>query len=236
MNGGLNISINDAASEATVNMPADSTDKYMTTFHPFPRLPLELRRKIFDHAVLLFGRIIEVEPIYYAKSATSITALDDAYHALQCIRIRASSGPTLLIEIGDATSLTINWRLDQLFMNTKNQFLWFEATPGIHMALATSANLFKPFAHIFSPEGYIDMQKNMRCLAGTWRGWLDTKHVGRITRVVYSMFVGFTGLEEIFLVHAAKDDVSPPRPDVLASRIPAPVRAISRGTSLSPEG
>ena len=242
----LSLSTADELSEATVSMSTDSTENSIVCFHHFPQLPLELRRKIFDHALPLFERIVEVEPIYHAIAARK---------ALQYVRIRVSSGPTLLqinhetreelvkhyscpfsIEIGDVASLMINWRFDKLFMNTRDQSQIYRFQPGLHAQIGVNADLFQPLAEIFSLDGYIEMQRNMRCLAGTCEGWIDTLQRYHLTRQRCLLFAEFTALEELLIIQPGKDDKPPSSEDPWAPGATRPIRDVRNGPSLSPQG
>jgi len=80
------------------------------------------------------------------------------------------------------------------------------------------------------------MQKNMRCVAGTCADWIDTLQRYHMTGQKCLLFVGFTALEEMLIVHPGKNDKPPLFEDPWAPWATRPVRDIRNGPSLSPQG
>ncbi|CZS98694.1 hypothetical protein WAI453_001898 [Rhynchosporium graminicola] len=190
----------------------------MNTFHPFRRLPTELRFIIFGYALTIFQRIVHVKVVYSLNLFSNEEDICD----LALSSAFSTSNPTLLHvnretrtelfksyatpfnsqALPKVKDLVFSWEHDTLLVELdKTEIFPRRSHPAWTRQVTTRLlALDDPFASLFSAEDSEESRKRLRHLAGDGEPHQFWIHGPIALPAKRPLLSGFKGLEDYTLV------------------------------------
>ena len=193
----------------------------MSEFHPFPRLPAELRLKIFTHALPLFSRIIEVKalckpisetalysdlrlkPTPFAMRPTCTLTLLQINSETRAEMLKHYSSPFHAAISPNIQHLLFDWEHDIIYLNLPHGSLrvYLDTPSGPQdRVLLTPLALLSPRVPLFSPKRYEEMRKRLCRVAGNWSFWMKGFEDTWDNKTQCPL-QSFDGLKELIIIH-----------------------------------